>query len=295
MVHKDKINSNIDLINKYIQSTVNINIYKEGILGINKENNLIYLNLNNQIIESNIEIKYNSFMFRCLKCNHEDEKCLVLTSKKILYVDIHAGEILLEFFSDINLINFIFYKKDTLIGFLKNRLCIFNINDQLIIKLMNVNTKYYSMKYLKDEKFYYVSGKKLYMYDILNKDLAEKKTHYIGVDKYDILDISSDLHIVSVQIHTCVCVWGINSDRSKCFIGHFDPKFKNIKKVMEDIKDKLGEEYNNMKINILGGNSNNISYNYLQNVILKDHEYNLLDHVLKPYNIIISKKETLIC
>ena len=102
MVHKEEINSNMDFINKHIRSTIQIKIYKEGILGISRENQLIYLNLNNRNIETNIEIKYKSFMFGCLKCSSED-KCLVLTGKKTLLIDMATKIILSEFYNNIGL------------------------------------------------------------------------------------------------------------------------------------------------------------------------------------------------
>lgn len=110
MVNKDNINYNIDFINEHIKSIVNIETYKEGLLGINKENNLIYINITNKIIEKYIKIHYNSFMFRCIKCSSKEGRCLVLTAKKILYVDVASETILSEFATDINLINFIFIK-----------------------------------------------------------------------------------------------------------------------------------------------------------------------------------------
>lgn len=293
MVHKDVINSNIDFINKHIESTIQIDLYKEGILGINRENNLLYLNLTNRTIEANIEIHYNSFMYGCLKCSKEDE-CLVLTSKKTLGVDVNTKIISFEFSNNISLTNFVYYKKDKLIGILKDSICIFNINDQSIKNLMTIDTKYYSLRYKKDDNFYYVSNKILYIYNILKNTLSKKNTHYINVDEYDVVDITDELNIVTCQIHTCVCIWGINEKRTKCFIGHFSPKFKNINKVIEDIKGRLGDEFNNIKFNILGGCNKNITFNELREYMPEKHNYNPLHHALKPYNIIISKKETLI-
>lgn len=188
--------------------------------------------------------------------------------------------------------NFYYYKNNKLIGISNNNIVSYDFNSDQMTNLLSIDSAGINVKYIKDEIFYYVTNQKLYTYDILNNILLEKKTYNVGLNKLYILDITDNINIISLGIQRCVCFYGINNDRTKCFIVHVAPDFNDIDTMFNDIINKCGEEYTKMNINIVGGFKDNKSFNYLLNKL--SLSFNMLHHTLKPYNIIISKNETLI-
>lgn len=67
MPSKEDILGNIDFISEHIGSTSNIELYGKGILGINKDSNLVYLNLYNKVVEVEINLNCKYFELGCFK------------------------------------------------------------------------------------------------------------------------------------------------------------------------------------------------------------------------------------
>tara|TARA_B110000977_G_scaffold61795_1_gene84111 strand:- start:556 stop:1437 length:882 start_codon:yes stop_codon:yes gene_type:complete len=292
MSSKDDIIGNIDFISDHIVTTPNIALYHNGIVGINKDNNLVYLNLYNKSLGATINLNCKYFEMDCLKVDEEKNTCLISCSNQISLVDIINNKITSSKEKNINLANFYYYKNNKLIGITGKNIVLYDFNNNKMDNLLSIDSSIIYTKYIKDEIFYYADNKNLYIYDILKGILLKKNTCYIRTNKYSIVDITDNINIISLGIQRCVCFYGINNDRTKCFIVHASPSFNDIENVFNDIRKNFGEEYDKMNINILGGGKNNKSFLYLLNNL--SISFNMLQHTLKPYNIIISKTETLI-
>ena len=105
---------------------------------------------------------------------------------------------------------------------------------------------YQVILYQRKKVSYIFSINTLYQYHITNDILTTQEVHYINVNKYEIVDLGN-INVMTCQIHTCVCFYGVNKSRTRCFIGHFAPCFTNIEGVINDLKKSLGEEYNEME------------------------------------------------
>ena len=292
MSSKKNILDNIDFISEHITSTPNIGLYHNGILGINKDKNLVYLNLCNKSLETTINLNCGYFEINCLKIDEKTHTCLISCSTKILLINITNNKIISSKEKKINLMNFYNYKNNKLIGIKNKNIVLYDFNSNIITNLQNIDSPIIYAKYIKNDIFYYSDNKNLYTYDILKGVLLKQNTCYIGLNKYSIVDITDDLYIISLGIQRCVCFYGINNDRTKCFIIHISPSFNDIENTFNDIKEHCGDEYDKMTINILGGFKNNKSFQFLLNKL--SISFNIYQHTLKPYNIIISKTETII-
>ena len=294
MISKESITGNMEFINTHLSNTtMAIENFKKGILGRRGES-IIYMDLNQKTIEMEIYTGREPYLMNCIRLIPESDLCLILANKKMLLVNIQNGTILINQTCDCNLNSFVFYNSNKLIGVLNNYISTFDINDLSVKKLFRVNTNYLAVSSFQNQLFYYVANKQLNTYSISNNIHTVHHTHYIDVDSYSIVDLNNGTHVVTTQIHTCVCIYGINSDRTKCFVGHFSPQFKNPKGVIQDLKTQLGDQYHEMSINILGGYPNNNTYKYFLNILPDNKQYNPEHHVLKPYSIIVSKEETVI-
>ena len=298
MVNSEIINKNIEYINNNIKNTILIKNYKQGIIGINKESNFVYLDLEKYLTKQ-IKLDCEKFYLDCIKVNENENICFIVTTKHVLIIDLHDFTIKSTIdLSDKDLFflsNLCYYKNGNLLGIKKNELINYNIyNKEKKIVCNNLGIKFYSFKDILNDIFYFVSDKILYTYNITNNCLLQRKTIYVNVNDYGIYELDQDSYVITLKIHTCVCIYSINKTRDKCFIGHFSPKFENIKQVMNDIKSKLEDSYDDMKIQLLGGNNQNRSYNYLQTMLLPEYNYKKTQHVLKPYSLMISKKKTII-
>ena len=77
-------------------------------------------------------------------------------------------------------------------------------------------------------------------------------------------------------------------------MGHFDPSFNNIEGVLHDIQKNLKEEYDDIELHMVGGFVHNVSFIALLDILSSSYSIYLKErvhnHVLKPYNVIISKQ-----
>jgi len=260
-------------------------IYKNGIISINKNMQLIYLDLisNSTDIITTIDTKQVPFL-NVIAIDSENDIFYINLRDKILKINNRNTEIIKK---DTNASAVFTYNSD-LICFKKNG--IFNIKDKEILLKNLENFKLFNFMYCENGDFYIISSKILYIYNIPTNIMTKKNTHYINVNTYDIIDLKN-VNVITTQIQTCVCFYGINKNRTRCFMGHFSPKFGEINLVIDYLKKTLGDEYDKMDKKILGGCLDNKTFNYLYD-ILEDYKFNILEHTLKMYTIIINEHIT---
>tara|TARA_B110000208_G_scaffold63355_1_gene82226 strand:- start:1671 stop:2570 length:900 start_codon:yes stop_codon:yes gene_type:complete len=290
---------NIVCIQSHIKNTMSIKQYKNGIIGIDTDANVIYLNLYTQTIQKIVHIDSKGFIMDCMMVDAANDTCFVMCPNKIIHVDIMAHTILSEKNIDFNIHNCTYYKDNTFIGLIQNSICLYNYDTNTVTTLLDTKESVSCVCKMVNrtlDTFEYISNKKLYVYHIQTNILESKQTKYVDINTYTITDIHDNTCVCTAQVHSCVCIYGVNKGRTKCIMGHFDPSFNNIEGVIHDIQKKLKEEYNEIELHIVGGFVHNTSLIKLLDILSSSYmiypKEKVHNHVLKPYHVIISKQGT---
>ena len=292
---------NLKYIQTHIRNTFSIKIYKNGVVGIDCDNNLVYIDLYTHSIQKILNLSSQKMFMSPIFIDNVNNNCFIMCVKKIILIDMDHKHIVSEKIIDFGAQHFTYYKDNQFIGFKKNNICLYNYSTNKLITLINTNDKInYLCKMINPKKgtFEYISNKKLYVYNIQSNTINLKQTEYVDVDTYKIVELKNDIHVCTTQAHSCICIYGVNKEKTKCIMGHFSPSFNNIEKVFKNIITTLGEEYKNIDIHMVGGFENNTSFLKMLDVFedkytlfLKEKIFN---HISKPYNVIISKQGTII-
>jgi hypothetical protein len=289
---------NIKCIQSHIKNTMSIKHYKEGIIGINSNYNLVYIDLYTQTVQTIVHIPSKSFIMDCTMIDESNDTCFIICPKKIIHVDIINRSILSEKNIDFSIHNCTYYKNNTFIGIIQNNICLYNYDTNKLINLIDTNDTIRclcKMVNSKQDTFEYISNKKLYIYHIRTNILESKPTEYIDINTYKIVNLVDDIHVCTSQAHSCVCLYGVNKERTKCIMGHFDPSFNNIEGVMRVIRHTLQEEYDDIELHIVGGFPYNTSFIKLLDILFASYtlypKEKINNHVLKPYHVIISNEQ----
>ena len=293
----ENILENIKFIQTHIKNTMSIKHYKKGILGIDRHYNLVYIDLYTQTVQNIVKIPSKSFIMDCMMVDESNDTCFVMCPNKIIHVDIINHSILSEKNSKCSMYNYTYYKNNTFIGIIQNSIYLYNYDIDTVTKLIDTNDTVRcicKMVNRKQDTFEYISNKNLYVYHIQTNILESKQTQYVDINTYTITNILDDTHVCTAQVHSCICIYGVNKKQTKCIMGHFDPSFNNIEGVLHDIQKKLKEEYDDIELHMVGGFTHNRSLIKMLNILSSSYSIYLKEkvhnHVLKPYHVIISKQ-----
>ena len=73
---------NIKCIQSHIKNTMSIKHYKEGIICINSNYNLVYIDLYTQTVQTIVHIPSKSFIMDCTMIDESNDTCFIICPKK---------------------------------------------------------------------------------------------------------------------------------------------------------------------------------------------------------------------
>ena len=133
--------------------------------------------------------------------------------------------------------------------------------------------------------FIFISNNNLYYYDLIIDKLQKKQTKLLILNTIYNLDYDSDMYFVIPQIQKCICLIYYDILKKKYIIGHFCENYNNISDFLN-----ICNFNTQFKLHLIGGYSNNNSFNYIINSEYKKYIiFNPLNHTLKPYTVICHK------